>query len=137
MNSLVELYQSTVALHERFNTSQTVQQSLERFSEEYNEVLNEIPSGNKDKISEEFADVLVTVIGVIRSIEKSNSKVEIYQALFLMLKGLGELYFAIRKSGVESKDLEPFVLKVAAKNNAKTLETHYLDSLTGKIKRKG
>jgi len=35
MNSLLSLYNSTVALHERFNTSQTVQQSLNRFTEEY------------------------------------------------------------------------------------------------------
>lgn len=135
-NSLVALYESTVALHERFNTSQTVQQSLKMFAEEYNEVLNEIPKGDKIKISEEFVDVLVTTLGVTMSIGKSNDKIEIYQALFIMLKGLGELYFAIRKAGVESKDLEPSVLNVVAKNNAKTLETHELDKTTGKITRK-
>ena len=136
MNSLVELYQSTVALHERFNTSQTVQQSLERFTEEYNEVLNEIPDAHRDNIANEFVDSLVTIIGVLRSIDKSTNEKENYQAMFVVIKGLAELYFAIRKVHVENQHIQEAVQRVIVKNNAKTVETHYLDQETGKIKRK-
>lgn len=136
MNSLLSLYQSTVALHERFNTSQTVQQSLNRFTEEYNEVLDAVTNQDLENIKEEFVDVLVTAIGVFLSMSKSESNFNNLQALFVMIKGFQELYLVIRKAGVTSEMLETPINKVIAKNNAKTLETHELNSETGKITRK-
>ena len=134
-NYLAELYQSTVELHERFNTSQTVQQSLELFTEEYTETLNEVPTGNKERLTEEFVDTLVTTIGVFRSIVKSENNLKNLNAMFLVIKKLHELYLVIRKNDISNEQLEKSFEKVINKNNAKTLETHTLDHSTGKIKR--
>lgn len=136
MNSLLSLYQSTVALHERFNTNQTVQQSLELFTEEYNEVLDAVTKGDLENTKEEFVDCVVTAIGVFHSMSKSESNYNNLQALFVMLKSFQELYLVIRKAGVTSEMLETPINKVIAKNDAKTLETHELNTTTGKITRK-
>lgn len=137
-NNLINLYESTVALHERFNTSQTVQQSLERFVEEYTETLDALNSENvRDDLKHEFVDCLVTVIGVFRSISKSDNNLECLSALFFVIKSLYELYVVYRKQGLEAKDLEQPILDVIKKNDSKTLKTHYLSKETGKITRIG
>lgn len=135
-NALYDLYQSTVALHERFNTNQTVQQSLNRFTEEYNEVLDAVTKNDLENTKEEFIDCLVTAIGVFVSIGKSDSNINNFKAFFILLKGFQELYLVIRKAGVTSEMLEEPINKVIRKNNAKTLETHELNATTGKITRK-
>lgn len=138
-NGLLALYQSTVALHERFNTSQTVQQSLKMFTEEFNEVLNEVPSGNIDKLTDEIVDCLVTTIGVFISISKTPNKMgdfEVYQAVFFMTKYLNDIYLIYRKNSISYEQLETSINRVIAKNDAKTTETHELDKTTGKITRK-
>ena len=134
-NKFVELYESTVALHERFNTSQTVQQSLERFNEEYQETLNEVPLGDLNRLSDEFVDAIVTTIGVFRSIAKSSNASANIQAMFFVMKHLHNLYLVIRKNKVSDELIEKSIDRVIQKNNAKTLETHELDKATGKIKR--
>lgn len=137
MNILSELIQSTFALHERFKTAQTVQQALERFIEEYDETLDAIAEGKtKDEVAQEFVDVLVTIIGVFISLQKSTDNRESLITLFMLIKQTHALYQAIRKYGIESTMLEQPMRKVIDKNNAKTLETHSLDMTTGKIKRK-
>lgn len=135
-NKFVELYESTVALYERFNTSQTVQQSLERFNEEYQETLNEVPLGDLNRLSDEFVDAIVTTIGVFRSISKSNNANENIQAVFFVMKHLHNLYLVIRKNKVSDELIEKSIDRVIQKNNAKTTNTHELNKATGKITRK-
>lgn len=136
-NLLVELYNSTVALHERFNTNQTVQQSINLFAEEYNEVLDAASKQDKEQIAHEFVDCLVTIIGVFRSIEKNNSNKDALQALFVIVKDMYSLYLVLRRNGISNDMLNEPIVRVITKNNAKTLETHKLDTVTGKIQRIG
>lgn len=138
MNNFSKLVQSTLDLHNRFGTAQTVEQSQQIFTEEYNEVLDAVSQGESvERISQEFVDAIVTVIGIFRSLFNSDN-IGAFSAstLFFMIKSVYELYIVIRKNNVKPEDIEKAMVFVIEKNNNKSLGSHEFNSVTGKITRK-
>lgn len=101
------LVHSTNALHERFDTAQTVEQAFALFQEEAGEFGEEALSSFRMAypLTEEAVDVIVTVLGVLRA------------------------------AGVDDGALAAIMQAVAAKNDAKTHDTHEVNA-AGKIARK-
>lgn len=78
---------------------------LRVFTEEYYETVEAALTGSNSELTEEGADLIVTLMGVLMS------------------------------RGIPIEDLEAAMEKVAAKNDAKTHETHAINR-SGKIARK-
>ncbi|MBW4435550.1 MAG: hypothetical protein KME04_00325 [Pleurocapsa minor GSE-CHR-MK-17-07R] len=102
---LRDLAESTRAFYERFGVTPELQSCLTNFNEEVFELVQAAMDGeNKQHIAEEAADVFVTAIGVCMA------------------------------SGISIEALVEQVYAVAAKNDAKTHETHVFKD--GKIRRR-
>lgn len=112
-DALSHLWHSSADLYQRFgmatpNTSAQLRvvheecYELTQAAHEY-----EFAKGMGDRVTEEAADVIVTVMGVLMS------------------------------CGVTYHELASAINRVAAKNDAKTHETHYVSEVTGKITRRG
>lgn len=92
---LKSLWTSTHQLHRRFGVELTPRSRIDKFNEESIEFTEAArPSTEPDAVAEELADVIVTGIGVLMSLNI----------------GVGKL--------------EKAISAVIAKNNAKTNETH-------------
>ena len=99
------LIRSTLEFYARFEVTFDVEDAIRNFQEEVGEVIAAArDGGNTGHIAEEAADVMVTVIGVCEA------------------------------AGVSMEDVIAQVYKVAAKNDAKTHETHVY--VNGKITRR-
>ena len=92
--AFTRLADSTEALHQRFETTQGVYQSWQIVSEELNEVWRAYLDDKQDAIKHELLDVLVTWFGMVRA------------------------------CGFTVADVMALAEEVAAKNDAKTHDTH-------------
>lgn len=139
MNILVSLIQSTNDLHNRFGTAQTIEQSLLFLTEEYNEVLDAVSNSEPDieNLKEEIVDVIVTLVGVVKSMFDAPHNTNVLKAMYPISKIIGDVYLIAKRNKITSEDLQTAIEKVINKNNAKTLETHYVNQETGKITRIG
>ena len=104
-DSLRELARSTAEFYARFGVAPVLHEAVPIFEEEVRELIEAAQIGtDKSHIAEEAGDVFVTAIGICLA------------------------------TGVDVEQLVAQVYAVAAKNDAKTHETHhYVD---GKIRRK-
>lgn len=105
MNLLNELWDSTANLYTRFDVTPTVENTSLVFREEARELLLAQASEPDENVAEECADVLVTALGVLMS------------------------------RGITLGELDRAIMKVVAKNDAKTHATHHLNT-DGKIARR-
>lgn len=117
------LIQSTISLHQRFGTNQTLEDAYLIFMEEYNEWVDEgmkhpdfadgDPSDtfSLDSFNEEMVDVFVTLVGLSIAMSKREGKNH-YLPLINAMQA------------------------VTDKNNAKDETTHYLNEKTGKVTRR-
>lgn len=139
MNILVSLIQSTNDLHNRFGTAQTIEQSLIYMTEEYNEVLDAISTDEPDldNLKEEIVDVIVTLIGVVKSMFNDSNNTNVLKVMYPISKMIGDVYLIAKRNKITSEDLQKSIDVVINKNNAKTFETHYVNRETGKITRIG
>ena len=139
MNILVSLIQSTNDLHNRFGTAQTVEQSLNYLAEEYNEVIDAVSSSEPDieNLKEEIVDVIVTLVGVVKSMFTDSNNTSVLKTMYPISKIIGDVYLIAKRNKITSEDLQSAMQVVINKNNAKTLETHYVNKETGKITRIG
>jgi NTP pyrophosphatase (non-canonical NTP hydrolase) len=94
-DSLRDLAHSTLEFYARFDVQPQVNDTIQNFREEVNELIEAAQAGtDRNHIAEEAADVFVTAIGVCAA------------------------------AGVDVERLIEQLYKVIAKNNAKTHETH-------------
>lgn len=135
-NKFIELIQSTLDLHSRFETKQTVKQAAERVVEEYEECINAVEDENLKLLREEIVDVFVTLIGLTLSFTKSNDGFEVFKHLWEIARVLRGIYAFTTKYEITYDLLVPYMDLVIKKNNSKTFETHFLNDKTGKIERK-
>lgn len=135
-NKFTELINSTLELHQRFNTNQTVKQAAERVVEEFEECINAVEDENLNNLREEIVDVFVTLIGLALSFTKSTDGFEVFKHLWEIARILRGIHALTTKYNITYDVLVPYMDKVILKNNSKTSETHYLDNKTGKITRK-
>lgn len=105
MNLLNKLWMSTVSLYFRFHVTPTVENTSMVFREEARELLLAQAGEPDENVAEECADVLVTALGVLLS------------------------------RGIALAELERAIMRVVAKNDAKTHETHFVNA-DGKIARR-
>lgn len=105
-DTLRDLIQSTLALHDRFGVKPTFEVTLRVFQEEVQELIEAARQGtDQQHIAEEAADVFVTAIGLCLALE------------------------------VNEEQIIAQTRAVIAKNDAKTHDTHAINE-SGKIARR-
>ncbi len=105
-NVLEHLWNTTEALHKRFGVfPPDTNEALRVLNEEAYEVIEAALTGDEQELADESADLIVTLMGVLMA------------------------------RGVALDDLKDAMRRVAAKNNAKTYETHHINK-NGKIARR-
>lgn len=105
-DALHHLWESSAEFYERFDCYPPETHALLRvMNEEYFELIEAAFSGDNHALADEAADLVVTIMGTLMS------------------------------CGVGLAELERAMERIAAKNDAKTHETHYVNS-NGKIARR-
>ena len=105
-NALEHLWNATESLHKRFGVfPPDTSEALRVLNEEAFEVIEAALTGDEQELADEAADLIVTLMGVLMARD------------------------------VELNHLEDAMRRVAAKNNAKTHETHHINQ-NGKIARR-
>lgn len=103
---LRHLWESSAEFYQRFNCYPPETHALLRvMNEEYFELIEAAFAGDNHALADEAADLIVTIMGTLMS------------------------------CGVSLDGLEAAIERVAAKNDAKTHETHFIDQ-NGKIARR-